>query len=156
MVRDREADAIEKIRKKKQYEAMNRARIPFCLVIETASHKLLVLRVYRALRLHLLSGKQTPIVSRKSPFLDHTSGGFITIAKSHRHTALSSRATPCSSLPLQEHQKALATVYQKYSLLDPIAGKPSFGLEEWKVIQCSSEASVFFDEERSNRGDVRI
>ncbi|CBJ27259.1 flagellar associated protein [Ectocarpus siliculosus] len=34
---------------------------------------------------------------------------------------------------LQEHQKALGIVYQKYSMLDPIAGKPSFGLEEWKT-----------------------
>ncbi|CAB1121297.1 unnamed protein product [Ectocarpus sp. CCAP 1310/34] len=34
---------------------------------------------------------------------------------------------------LQEHQQALGIVYQKYSMLDPIAGKPSFGLEEWKT-----------------------
>lgn len=36
-------------------------------------------------------------------------------------------------LTLQEHHKALATVYHKYSMLDPVAGKPTFGLEEWKV-----------------------
>ncbi len=37
------------------------------------------------------------------------------------------------SLTCQDHQKALSVVYQKYSMLNPIAGKPSFGLEEWKV-----------------------
>lgn len=36
-------------------------------------------------------------------------------------------------MPWQDHQKALAVAYQKYSMLDPVAGKPSFGLEEWKV-----------------------
>lgn len=45
------------------------------------------------------------------------------------------RVTSCSPecLTLQDHHKALATVYHKYSLLDPVAGKPTFGLEEWKV-----------------------
>lgn len=52
-------------------------------------------------------------------------------------SSFSSRLFPlgklCCVLGLQEHQKVLATVYLKYSLLDPVAGKPSFGLEEWKV-----------------------
>ncbi|CAM9275025.1 unnamed protein product [Scytosiphon promiscuus] len=38
----------------------------------------------------------------------------------------------CDSV-LQDHQKALGIAYQKYSLLNPVAGKPSFGLEEWKT-----------------------
>eukprot|EP00752_Nemacystus_decipiens_P001778 g1718.t2 len=38
----------------------------------------------------------------------------------------------CDSV-LQDHQKALAVAYQKYSMLNPVAGKPSFGLEEWKT-----------------------
>lgn len=42
-----------------------------------------------------------------------------------------SPSTEC--VPCQDHQKALAVAYQKYSMLDPVAGKPSFGLEEWKV-----------------------
>eukprot|EP00903_Cladosiphon_okamuranus_P005365 g5358.t2 len=38
----------------------------------------------------------------------------------------------CDSV-LQDHQKALSVAYQKYSMLNPVAGKPSFGLEEWKT-----------------------
>lgn len=46
---------------------------------------------------------------------------------------LACHAHPCPPPLIQDHQKALAVVYQKYSMLDPVAGKPSFGLEEWKV-----------------------
>lgn len=47
--------------------------------------------------------------------------------------APSSLAVRRTTPRLQDHQKVLAAVYQKYSMLDPIGGKPSFGLEEWKV-----------------------
>lgn len=30
-------------------------------------------------------------------------------------------------------------VYQYYSLLDPVGGKPCFGLEEWKVMKSANE-----------------
>ncbi|CAM9278761.1 unnamed protein product [Discosporangium mesarthrocarpum] len=33
----------------------------------------------------------------------------------------------------QDHNRALHHVYRKYSLLNPVAGKPFFGLEEWKA-----------------------
>lgn len=51
---------------------------------------------------------------------------------------------------VQEHQKALAIIYQKYSLLDPIAGKPSFGLEEWKVSHIDSPRSLTVGLSRDN------
>lgn len=53
---------------------------------------------------------------------------------------------------IQEHQKALTMIYQKYSLLDPVAGKPSFGLEEWKVSHIGSPRS--FATRVSRGGDV--